>query len=1084
MATNMTFTDGVTVIPADWLNFVNGVVNAATVPTPAPTPPPPTPSPTPAPTPSPVPLPPAIATQGVNLSGMENSTPRWGTSTVINLNWTTPRQTELAWLVSQGLTRHRLPIRWELVQPVLLGSPANAAVLAAHGISAAGKLSPRHMSYILDVLDAAAAAGAKILVDLHNYCRYSDFLYQGDGSIIGFNAGTALAAPYTSSGAQIYERIFSKSLADPVNTISEAQFVSFWTEFVNYVEVGTLRAIKGHAGLAGYGLMNEPHDMPTTGGTIGFTYPEDLTIWTAFAQAAITAIRALDAATAIYVAGNLYEVAWSANPGGAYLSNNPPFPLVGSNLIYSTHHYLDHISSGGVFDWTIEAAAAFSAGETNAGGITTGTGAARANYTKNAVLAGLRMALTEIGMPINNVNWQTSFEGAMVVHQANNVEAYLWTGGNHWSYNEYPVNGIPNWKDGRTFEPQAFGVYHKVAGRTKYSIYAVADKNWGAAATVCTVTLFIRGYTPAAITVNISRTGTGTLSAASRDIPAGVNTSVTFTYTTAGTEKAVVTFAGPTQVPPPMPFYSMDPFTYVGTDPVIAGEAAIAKYAGLEYLAVNAFNDYTGGAACGPNDDVRALHNSGYSETFYNTHGMKNWINPAYDTSIVMPKFNRTGATPAIPYIQFAGCRGLWSMKRYANQNGANTENTCVTLAPFNRNDDHFMVTCFSVPNQVSHGAIFAAVHEMGYQRTELRMEAGKGQVLFSDAAGVTASLTTAALLTITTPHVLTVRSSAAGVQNFRLDKVAAGSLASVFPAEKFTSLQIGFTYHGYYPWPGFTGDFFGAICGKGLPTDDELGVMEEYLALKAGSTLVPPAPEVPETVADLTGWMDPSYLPSLLQSSVWGGSVTGAGQLVGQVNPRTGTVVTFSLPDTDRHVLEKPGSYWYLDNGQDWLTSGNGGGSTTAFFFIHAFKLQAGWVSTMYSEQSFASGGQGYEVIYDGNIDKIVFRCYVDAFGWVPIVCDDVINFTTGGPWVIMCWDDGTNLKVQLNNGTIYTSAAHGAIKAGFNNPTIYAKYSDGTDPMYAANYGMMWAKNSQLTAGEKAALKTWLGAKAGLTL
>ena len=46
---------------------------------------------------------------------------------------------------------------------------------------------------VADILDAHATAGIRCIIDLHNYCRYRDFVFQPDGSVIGLvqpRAGT------------------------------------------------------------------------------------------------------------------------------------------------------------------------------------------------------------------------------------------------------------------------------------------------------------------------------------------------------------------------------------------------------------------------------------------------------------------------------------------------------------------------------------------------------------------------------------------------------------------------------------------------------------------------------------------------------------------------------------------------------------------------------------------------------------------------------------------------------------------------------------------------------------------------------
>jgi endoglucanase len=125
---------------------------------------------------------------GTNLSGMEWARPglRYGLSSEPNIHFSVPRAAEVAYLAACGYRKNRLPIQWELLQPMLHDTPANAAAQAA--IGKPGAFHAGYESYISGVLDAHAAAGIQCIIDCHNYCRYQDFRFQGDGSVIGGDA--------------------------------------------------------------------------------------------------------------------------------------------------------------------------------------------------------------------------------------------------------------------------------------------------------------------------------------------------------------------------------------------------------------------------------------------------------------------------------------------------------------------------------------------------------------------------------------------------------------------------------------------------------------------------------------------------------------------------------------------------------------------------------------------------------------------------------------------------------------------------------------------------------------------------------
>jgi aryl-phospho-beta-D-glucosidase BglC (GH1 family) len=318
----------------------------------------PTPAPTPAPSPPPAgsPITAAFAA-GVNLSGMEVTSPRlvrYGASNYPNRNYTVPRAATIAYLASQGITKVRLPIAWELLQPIRASSPANAAVVAAYnsslGAHVKGGFWEPYAAYITKVLDAAQAAGIKVLLDVHNYARYNDFVYQADGSVLGLvDPADDLLPPHVNGDtAQVTSTIFAK--VNPKLTV--ADFVDLWTRIAT--------RWKDHAGLGAYGLMNEPSQMPAVGKNFGVNeypagYPspdftQDYTILPVYQQAAVNAIRSLDGTKPIYVSGNEWSTCIN------YSTINPGYPLSGNNLVYEVHVYPDASSAGSRFDYDAELA--------------------------------------------------------------------------------------------------------------------------------------------------------------------------------------------------------------------------------------------------------------------------------------------------------------------------------------------------------------------------------------------------------------------------------------------------------------------------------------------------------------------------------------------------------------------------------------------------------------------------------------------------------------------------------------------------------------------------------------------------------
>jgi endoglucanase len=112
-----------------------------------------------------------------------------------------PNTAELDYYGSRNIHTFRLPIRWEFLQPALLG-----------------RLDEMYIGLFKPLVDYAAKHGQKILLDLHNFGQYN-------------------AVPIGAGSVTI------------------AAFVDLWAQLA--------AVFSGHPGLEGYDIMNEPHDMPT-----------------------------------------------------------------------------------------------------------------------------------------------------------------------------------------------------------------------------------------------------------------------------------------------------------------------------------------------------------------------------------------------------------------------------------------------------------------------------------------------------------------------------------------------------------------------------------------------------------------------------------------------------------------------------------------------------------------------------------------------------------------------------------------------------------------------------------------------------
>jgi endoglucanase len=184
-----------------------------------------------------------------------------------------PSQTELAFVAAHGFSVIRLPFQWERLQPHI-----------------DGLLDGEELRRLQDVVLQAKADGLSVILDPHNYARY-----------------------------------FDQTIGSPQVPI--ASFAQFWHELAV--------TFRGDPHVI-FGLMNEPHDMPTE-------------TWAAAAAAAIIAIRGTGAENLILVPGNAYSGAhgWAQSYYGtpnAVVMRGLKDPC--NNMAFEFHQYLDANFSG------------------------------------------------------------------------------------------------------------------------------------------------------------------------------------------------------------------------------------------------------------------------------------------------------------------------------------------------------------------------------------------------------------------------------------------------------------------------------------------------------------------------------------------------------------------------------------------------------------------------------------------------------------------------------------------------------------------------------------------------------------------
>ena len=755
------------------------------------------------------------AVMGTNLSGLEWAAPglRHSLSSAPNIHFTVPRKADVLYLASCGFTKNRLPVQWELLQPMLPGTQASA--VAKKLIGEPGSFHAGYAGHITGLLDAHAAAGTRCIIDLHNYARYRDFKYQPDGSVIGLKAAPEpWLRPYTLDKAQLQTRIFA--LGEGA-TLTPVQFADFWWRAAS--------AWGGHPGLGGYGLMNEPFELPERGSIVESKRGrDDLMILPVFMQAAIDAIRATDTATPIYVGGN----EWSS--AGSVAVKNPGYPLKGSGLIYEVHSYLDRRSTGATFDWESEASVKKTANHQGPP-ITSTTGRDRIKVAIDwAKAKGVKLALGEIGMPVDDPRWAESFKNTIDLALQNGVEVYSWLGGNHWPIRSHPLSHAPGWHQNKTLEPLVSSVMKASAGFAQASLF---DDGPGYAngGKPVTITVYARGNLVRPVLLSITLKGKGKLSKTQVTIPAGPNGQDSFSVVLADNQVGLISYASdsplPVQVPPPRKVFSLaDPVAHAGASLVDGAMAIIAKYSACKWDIADAYTDYLQGAPAANGQLVRAVSDSGYGSSPGNSMEMINWINlEGEGTGGLAPPVMRLAGGRKSAVCE-TGMSGLWCKKSVPE---AGVRPNPQSRAPYNIEDAQFAIVALAVASKNSTGLVFQASQAEENHATELALVNSQPVVRWMDAMGRKVELTSPDKLALNKVASLGF-TSAPGEQTLRVNSALIASSASIFAPGVFSQMLIGWGYRNYYPQDGFTGNIYAAITGKGVPSNDEMAVLERYL--------------------------------------------------------------------------------------------------------------------------------------------------------------------------------------------------------------------------------------------------------------
>ena len=165
------------------------------------------------------------------------------------------------------------------------------------------------------------------------------------------------------------------------------------------------------------------------------------------------------------------------------------------------------------------------------------------------------------------------------------------------------------------------------------------------------------------------------------------------------------------------------------------------------------------------------------------------------------------------------------------------------------------------------------------------------------------------------------------------------------------------------------------------------------------------------------------------------------------------------------------------FDGIDDFQITAAGGGSTSAFFFCAAIRLnKVGAAQTIFSD---TGTNTGYRVRINVS-NQLEFSA---GNGAAYTTINTTATLGIGSRVVITCWHDGANLNAQINNGTVAQGAFASAI-AGTAQITLGRDNNAATSYFGGRLYQEVYTKDDVPTPSEIAATKTYCANLGKITL
>jgi endoglucanase len=293
-------------------------------------------------------------------------------------------------VAKSGFQLVRLPFRWERIQP-RLGGPLDQAELER----------------LESAVEAAAVQDLKVILDLHNYCRYR----------VGTSQGVVVAV-----------------VDEPINgtaLVRRDHLADLWRRLAS--------KFCGHPGVIAYGIMNEPHDM---GGSS----------WKQISQTAVDAVRSVDSQTWLCVSGD----EWGHSERFAEI--NGPRAWIrdpARRTVYEAHCYFDFDRSGRYrLSYDDELRLDKNLVQRGSTRIASFVQWLEKNNTHGIV--------GEVGIPIGDRRWTALMTDLSRMAERHNIPLVIWAAGEWWG--DYPLSIQPLIEPGKTTALESLGLAHLVNG--------------------------------------------------------------------------------------------------------------------------------------------------------------------------------------------------------------------------------------------------------------------------------------------------------------------------------------------------------------------------------------------------------------------------------------------------------------------------------------------------------------------------------------------------------------------------------------------------------------------------------------------